>query len=139
MSPDEAAAQTTSAEPVMPGGTPTPIDEGRSSLHTLRDDLAARIHRLEITIDTLRADRGAETADDEHDPEGATLSHEWSRLAGLRADAQRELDETDAAIAGYVDGTYGVCTDCGEPIPAARLAARPTATRCVGCAAKAGF
>lgn len=124
-------------EPVSSGRNATP-DHGRSSLHALRDDLVARIRRLDLTIETLRADRGAETADDEHDPEGATLSHEWSRLAGLRADSQRELDETDAAIAGYVDGTYGVCAGCGAPIPAARLAARPTATRCVTCAAKAG-
>ncbi|MDN3496749.1 TraR/DksA C4-type zinc finger protein [Planococcus sp. APC 4015] len=129
MSPDEPAAREQRATP----------DHGRSSLNALRADLVGRIHRLDLTIATLRADRGAETADDEHDPEGATLSHEWSRLAGLRADAERELDETDAAIAGYVDGTYGVCTDCGEPIPAARLVARPTATRCVACAAKAGL
>ncbi len=26
-----------------------------------------------------------------------------------------------------------LCKDCGEPIPEARLKARPTATLCVGC------
>ena len=30
-------------------------------------------------------------------------------------------------------GTYGVCTDCGEKIPAARLRAKPEAIRCVEC------
>lgn len=29
----------------------------------------------------------------------------------------------------------GVCNDCGLPIPAARLAARPNASRCVDCQA----
>ena len=33
----------------------------------------------------LRIDRSVDTADDEHDPEGVTLSTEWARLAGLRA------------------------------------------------------
>lgn len=112
---------------------------GRASLEALRAELVARIGRFDAAITLLRTDRGAETADDEHDPEGATLSHEWSRLAGLRADAQRELEATDTALAGHVEGTYGVCGDCGQPIPAARLEARPTATRCVRCAQKAGL
>ena len=84
-------------------------------------------------------DRGADTADDEHDPEGATLSHEWSRLAGLRSDAERELAEMDVALARAAAGTYGVCVDCGTRIPDERPAARPTATRCVSCAERAGL
>jgi len=31
------------------------------------------------------------------------------------------------------DGTYGICADCGKRIPAARLQAKPEATRCVAC------
>jgi phage/conjugal plasmid C-4 type zinc finger TraR family protein len=31
------------------------------------------------------------------------------------------------------DGTYGTCADCGGKIPAARLRAKPEATRCVRC------
>ena len=29
--------------------------------------------------------------------------------------------------------TYGLCTDCGKPIAAGRLAAQPDAMRCLGC------
>jgi len=103
-----------------------------------RAELTARITRLDETLAGLRSDRGSETADDEHDPEGATLSSEWSRLAGLRADAARALRETDAALARATTADYGVCVDCGADIPPARLDARPTATRCVACAEKAG-
>lgn len=109
-----------------------------SRLERERAELVARIARFDETLAGLQSDRGAETADDEHDPEGATLSSEWSRLAGLRADAAGELRETDAALARAAGGGYGICTDCGGVIPEARLAARPTATRCVACAAKAG-
>lgn len=76
-------------------------------------------------------------ADDEHDPEGATLSDEWSRLEGLRIGAVREIDEVDAARARLDAGTYGVCLGCGRPIPIERLRARPTATMCVPCASRA--
>ena len=44
-----------------------------------------------------------------------------------------ELAEVEAAIARIADGTYGECSDCGQPIPAARLDAYPTARRCVAC------
>lgn len=30
-------------------------------------------------------------------------------------------------------GTYGICTDCGEQIPTARLRAKTEAIRCVQC------
>ena len=44
------------------------------------------------------------------------------------------LTQLGRAEASLADGTYGVCEVCGDDIPAGRLAARPFATRCVGCA-----
>ncbi len=46
-----------------------------------------------------------------------------------------ELMQVDAALARMRDGTYGDCSDCGEPIAPARLIAYPTATRCLVCQA----
>lgn len=46
-----------------------------------------------------------------------------------------ELMQVDAALARMRDGTYGDCSDCGDPIAPARLTAYPTATRCVVCQA----
>ena len=37
------------------------------------------------------------------------------------------------AIQRMEEGTYGVCESCGQPIPAARLRALPSATYCVQC------
>ncbi|MET0813188.1 MAG: TraR/DksA C4-type zinc finger protein [Microbacterium sp.] len=110
----------------------------RVALDARRADALARLAHLDDVLEGLRADRGADSADDEHDPEGATLSSEWSRLEGLRAAAAREIAEMDAALARVADGSYGVCTDCGRVIPPARLDARPDATRCVACAERAG-
>jgi DnaK suppressor protein len=44
-----------------------------------------------------------------------------------------ELATVEQALARIGDGGYGECIDCGNPIPYARLAAYPTAVRCVAC------
>ena len=41
------------------------------------------------------------------------------------------LDEVRRSRQRVVDGTYGTCEVCGEPIPDGRLEARPWATRCL--------
>jgi len=37
------------------------------------------------------------------------------------------------ALERVEDGDYGVCSECGTPIPSRRLLAVPDATTCVGC------
>jgi RNA polymerase-binding transcription factor DksA len=44
-----------------------------------------------------------------------------------------DLTEVDAGLARMRDGSYGDCADCGIAIAPARLAAYPTAQRCVKC------
>lgn len=44
-----------------------------------------------------------------------------------------EIGEVEDALRRIADGSYGRCTDCDEPIPAARLRAYPTAKRCIRC------
>ncbi|MCX7892265.1 MAG: TraR/DksA C4-type zinc finger protein [Burkholderiales bacterium] len=51
-------------------------------------------------------------------------------MAMVRRDVE-EIREIDAAIGRIEAGTYGECTQCGEPIGFARLEAEPTATRCI--------
>jgi DnaK suppressor protein len=75
-------------------------------------------------------------ADDEHDPEGATIAFERSQVGALVRQAETHLAEIDAALGRLEDGTYGVCLVCERPIAAARLGVRPTAVTCVGCAGR---
>lgn len=44
-----------------------------------------------------------------------------------------ELREVQAALGRMKDGTYGECVECGTHIPYARLAANPSAARCITC------
>lgn len=74
-------------------------------------------------------------ADDEHDPEGATIAFERSQIGSLVREMEGHLVEVDAAIMRVEDGTYGTCERCGEPIDEGRLEVRPTARTCVPCAA----
>ena len=53
-----------------------------------------------------------------------------SRLAELD---ERELNQIDRALANWIQGTYGVCEDCSQPISLARLGARPHTTHCIHC------
>ncbi|MGZ3253480.1 MAG: TraR/DksA family transcriptional regulator [Burkholderiaceae bacterium] len=43
------------------------------------------------------------------------------------------LRDVDAALLRIKSGTYGICIDCGEAIPANRLLAQMTAQRCIAC------
>ncbi len=72
-------------------------------------------------------------ADDEHDPEGATIAFERAQVAAMLATSKSRLDDIDAAIDRLDRGSYGRCAVCGEHIAAERLIARPTARTCVRC------
>ena len=99
---------------------------------TIVEELEATLEALQ-EIRQLRADR---SDDDEHDPEGAPLSGEWSRLESRHRAAQQRLREVQDALTGVDSGRYGVCVRCHQPIAPGRLAARPAADRCVRCADK---
>ena len=48
-------------------------------------------------------------ADDEHDPEGATIAFERSQVGALVEEARHQLAEVEAALVRVEDGSYGVC------------------------------
>ncbi|MGO3886960.1 MAG: TraR/DksA family transcriptional regulator [Mycetocola sp.] len=97
-------------------------------------ETVTRLAHVERQLAELRGIRLGESDDDEHDPEGAPLSVEWSRLEGLRQAYQQELTGIVSALERVAAGTADVCEVCGTTIPAERRAVRPDATRCVACA-----
>lgn len=76
-------------------------------------------------------------ADDEHDPEGATIAFERSQVGALLAHARHRLTEIEDALERLRSGTYGRCASCGGVVPRLRLEARPTARTCIHCADQA--
>lgn len=54
--------------------------------------------------------------------------------AGQRAHEAQVLRQ---ALARIEDGSYGACEECGQPIGASRLLARPEARLCIACQTRA--
>ena len=99
-------------------------------------EIDAMLARLDDADAAVRTDRADGTADDEHDPEGATIAFERSQVDALARQAREHLREIDAALARLDAGDYGTCERCGRPISAGRLEARPTARTCIDCAGR---
>lgn len=114
----------------MSAADPTPAE----MLQARRKQLLHEAGVAESRLSDIRSTRAGGSDDDEHDPEGETLSAQWSQAEGLRAGLADELAELDRALDRVAEGTYGVCVRCGRPIGAERLAARPTAELCIECA-----
>ncbi|GAB6899971.1 TraR/DksA family transcriptional regulator [Kineosporia succinea] len=73
-------------------------------------------------------------ADDEHDPEGATIAFEREQITAALARTRAARERIDAALAELEAGRYGICSSCEKPISLERLEARPLATQCIRCA-----
>jgi DnaK suppressor protein len=94
----------------------------------------AQIEALTSEFEEVVAASRASNADDEHDPEGATIAFERQQVVALLEQARNRLADVEAALARREAGDYGVCENCGRPISPERLAARPAARTCIDCA-----
>ncbi|MFX4288356.1 TraR/DksA family transcriptional regulator [Janibacter indicus] len=112
------------------------MPDPRTLLDAERRETLARLATLTGDFDALVEASEGSNADDEHDPEGATIAFERSQVDALARQAREHLREIDAALARLDAGVYGTCERCGRPISAGRLEARPTARTCIDCAAR---
>jgi RNA polymerase-binding transcription factor DksA len=108
--------------------------ERDDTLRRLRAEARVQVERLDRELHELFEASRSSNADDEHDPEGSTIAFERAQLTALLAAGRRRITDLDDALDRSAAGTYGGCERCGRPIPVERLAARPFATTCVGCA-----
>ena len=106
----------------------------RPRLETALRENAEQIAALERQhAEVLAASRDS-NADDEHDPEGATIAFERQQVVALLAQLRRTREDVEHALAR--GDAHGTCETCGGPVGAARLEARPTARTCIGCASR---
>ncbi len=110
------------------------MEDSRQRLEAERRRTSDRLERLRADFAEVVAASRDTNADDEHDPEGATIAFERSQTDALVRAADRHLAEVELALARVDAGTYGRCEVCGREIPEGRLEARPTARTCVACA-----
>ena len=109
-------------------------------------DVAAARRRLEDVRDeldrTVAVLNGAHqryplVSDYPQDPAdaGTNLAESDRAEAILAAAKARRVLVLDALVR-LENGSYGVCVDCGKPVPEGRLEVKPEAARCLTCQSK---
>jgi DnaK suppressor protein len=111
------------------------VTDARDRLEADRAETSRRLAGLTDDYDSVVEASRDSNADDEHDPEGATIAFERSQIGAVVTQMSRHLGEIAAALQRLDAGTYGRCERCGGSIDEARLVARPTARTCIRCAA----
>ncbi len=94
-------------------------------------ELQARLARLEGEAMEFDEDSRPKYSNHPAD-EAAALLDRTGRDAVARVLVD-DMQQVERALERLAAGTYGLCDDCGQPIPPKRLEARPTATLCVSC------
>lgn len=87
--------------------------------------------RLERLKENLTAGRSADSQEQAQELENAEV------VDALGNEARSEISKIAKALDQIKNETYGICVDCGETIPMARLVAHPFADRCIRCATAA--
>jgi DnaK suppressor protein len=107
----------------------------------VRSQLLGDLSRNEAVLSRLEEDHAnlvqsslSSNADDEHDPEGATIAFEREQLVSIMTQVRQTVADLRQALSDLEVGRYGVCHGCGNPIEPARLEVRPQARLCVTCA-----
>jgi len=102
-------------------------------LHAIRQSLAEQratlLEHIQGEEAKLRMRVGA-------NPDPFDLAQEYAsrwQSSALASQARRQLEQIEAALRRLDEGTYGMCAECGEAIPLARLRVLPYARLCVRC------
>ncbi len=88
-------------------------------------ELTRRLQRIK---ENLTAGRSADSQEQAQELENAEV------VDALGNEARNEISRIAKALQQIKNETYGICLDCGETIPMARLEAHPFADRCIRCA-----
>ena len=96
---------------------------------------ARQISSLEAVVASIVEGSELVSTDDEHDPEGATIAYERAQAIALLRQARADLDALAVTSRQLELRQQVVCKTCGREIDLKRVAALPTTSRCVGCAA----
>jgi RNA polymerase-binding transcription factor DksA len=101
----------------------------------LRAQLEDERGRLHVQLEQMGY--GGPKADyDEGFADSGQVTAERGEVDALAGSLLETLHDIDEALTKFDAGTYGVCENCQQPIPEARLEAMPAARLCIACASK---
>jgi YteA family regulatory protein len=112
-------------------------------LSSLREQLLAERQVYERQVADIDSSGPGRLTYGEQSPDSNTITNhpgdqgsemfEREKEMGLRSGFMKQITEIDEALFRMTEGSYGICEDCGQPIPVARLEAAPSATTCISC------
>ena len=105
------------------------LDVVRRELEGRRENIRARVEDL-----AAKPELGAAQGFGKRVGDGTIEAISRLTDIGVGESLETTLEHTERALAKIAQGSYGLCDNCGEPIPTARLRAMPDRTLCVRCA-----
>ncbi|WP_414715068.1 TraR/DksA family transcriptional regulator [Stackebrandtia sp.] len=112
--------------------SPEEMQEIREALSERLDELRVEHADAVEGISEMQKERLSDSAgDDQVDSGSKTVEREQE--ISLANSVRERMVQVERALERLEEGDYGICERCGTPIPAARLAAFPSATLCVSC------
>ena len=101
----------------------------KKQLEDMKASISADVER---TLDTLTSQTG--NSPDPNDR--ASMESDLSFELRIRERERKLGEKIDEALQRISDGSYGVCSDCGQDISLQRLEARPVTELCIECKTK---
>lgn len=93
-----------------------------------REKIIAHLKKLSASQEILDSNPNAGDSADV-----ANLEVTQNNLTKIGSREMNLVKKIDESLQKIKDGTYGLCEECGEPIPYKRLLVRPVATLCIEC------
>jgi RNA polymerase-binding protein DksA len=128
-------AAAVKAKPVQAELTASELADLRGQLEVELVDLQSEYERSVAEMNDLQQNNTDGAGDDQADAGSKTFEREQEQ--SIVANRHDLIAQIERAISRIDSGTYGLCEDCGRPIPKARLQALPMATLDAQCKARA--
>ena len=112
------------------------VNKFKKKLEQERDNLTSLLERHQEERERVRLSEGsAERSPDPSEADGGSMAFELEKELTLDENTKYLLNQVEHALVLIKKKKYGVCENCGDAIPVARLEALPYSTNCRDCAA----
>lgn len=112
------------------------VNKFKKKLEQERDNLTNLLERHQEERERVRLSEGsAERSPDPSEADGGSMAFELEKELTLDENTKYLLNQVEHALFLIKKKKYGICENCGDAIPVARLEALPYSTNCRDCAA----
>mgnify|MGYP005691054919 FL=1 len=112
------------------------VNKFKKKLEQEKDNLTSLLERHQEERERVRLSEGsAERSPDPSEADGGSMAFELEKELTLDENTKYLLNQVEHALFLIKKKKYGICENCGDAIPVARLEALPYSTNCRDCAA----